>query len=169
VLFFIELGTRRIHLAGYTSKPNAIWVSQQARQLIWEVKDEVREMNFLIHDNDTKFSSFFDNAFTSEGMKVVHTPYRAPKANSYAERWVRSVREEFLDQILVVNENHLRNILRDYTNYYNHNRPHQGISQHFPVPKPRRNLEGAIRRRDILGGIIHNYSRRPRTPYWGNG
>jgi putative transposase len=169
VLFFIELGTRRIHLAGCTSKPNAIWVSQQARQLIWEVKDEVREINFLIHDNDTKFSSFFDNVFTSEGMKVIHTPYRAPKANSYAERWVRSVREECLDQILLVNENHLRNILRDYTNYYNHYRPHQGISQHFPVPKPRRNLEGAIRRRDILGGIIHDYSRQPQTPFWGNG
>jgi putative transposase len=169
VLFFIELGTRRIYFPGCTIKPDAIWVSQQARQLVWEMKDKSREMTFFIHDNDTKFTSFFDNVFTSEGMKVVHTPYRAPKANAYAERWMRSVREECLDRILVVNQNHLKNILREYTNYYNHLRPHQGIGQHFPVPSSRRNSGGVIRRRDILGGIIHDYSRQPRTPFWGNG
>jgi putative transposase len=135
VLFFIELGTRRIHLAGCTTNPEAIWVTQQARQLVWELKDDSRELAFLIHDNDTKFTSSFDKVFSSEGIDVVHTPFRAPMANAFAERWVRSVREECLDHILVLNENHLRNVLREYTNYYNYSRPHQGISQHFLVSR----------------------------------
>jgi len=73
-------------------------------------------MVYLIHDNDTKFTSFFDNVFYSEGSEIIHTPYRAPKANAFAERWVRSVREECLDHILVVNEKHLGNVLQEYTN-----------------------------------------------------
>jgi putative transposase len=166
VLFFIELGTRRIHLAGCTTNPEAIWVTQQARQLVWELKDDSRQLAFLIHDNDTKFTSSFDKVFSSEGIDVVHTPFRAPRANAFAERWVRSVREECLDHILVLNENHLRNLLREclreYTNYYNYSRPHQGISQHFPVSGPERSTKGLIRRQDILGGgIIHNYFRQP--------
>ena len=169
VLFFIEHGTRRIHLAGCTKNPDAGWVSQQARQLVWELKDDTQEMAYLIHDNDTKFTSFFDNVFCSEGIEIVHTPYHAPKANAFAERWVRSVREECLDQILVVNEKHLGNVLREYTDYYNHSRPHQGIHQHFPVPSPGRISEGPIRRRDVLGGIIHDYYRQPQPPVLGNG
>jgi putative transposase len=124
---------------------------------------------FLIHDNDTKFSYFFNDVFHSEGIKILHTPYQAPEANSYAERWVRSVGEECLDHILVFNENYLRNVLKEYTNYYNHDRPHQGIKQNFPVSRSRRNSEGPIRQRDILGGIIHDYYRLPQTQFWGNG
>jgi transposase InsO family protein len=84
-------------------------------------------MAFLIHDNDTKFTSFFDNMFRSEGIEIVHTPYQAPKANAFAERWVRSVREECLDQVLIVNERHLHQVLKEYGEYYNHSRPHQGL------------------------------------------
>jgi len=164
VLFFIELGTRRIHLGGCTTNPEAIWVTQQARQLVWELKDDSRGMALLIHDNDTKFTSSFDKVFSSEGIDVVHTPFRAPRANAFAVRWVRTVREECLDHILVVNENHLRNVLREYTHYYNHSRPHQGISQHFPVSGPERSTRGLIRRQDILGGIIHNYFGQPPAP-----
>jgi len=169
VLFFIELGTRRIHLAGCTTNPNSIWISQQARQLVWELKDGSREMAFLIHDNDTKFTFFFDNVFRSEGIEIVHTPDQALKANAFAERWVRSVREECLDHILVVNEKHLGTVLREYTDYYNYSRPHQGISQHFPISCPGRNSKGQIRRRDILGGIIHDYSRQPQGQPFGCG
>ena len=78
VLFFIELGTRRVRLAGCTSNPDKIWVTQQARQLIWNLKDDSQDMAFLIHDNDTKFSSSFNTIFSSEGIKIVHTHYRAP-------------------------------------------------------------------------------------------
>ena len=114
-------------------------------------------MAFLIHDHDTKFTSSFDKVFSSEGIGVIHTPIRATRANACAERWVRTVREECLDHILVVNENHLRNVLREYKHYYNHSHPNQGISQHFPVSGPERSTKGLSRWQDILGGIIHNY------------
>jgi transposase InsO family protein len=167
VLFFIELGTRRIYLAGCTTNPDLTWVTQQARQLVWNLKDDAQDMAFLIHDNDTKFASSYDNVFSSEGIKILNTPYRAPKANAYAERWVRSVREECLDHILVLNGNHLRRGLKEYSQYYNHTRPHHGIGQHFPVAGPVSNTAGPIRRRDVLGGVIHDYYRQSQAPISG--
>ena len=169
VLFFIELGTRRIYLAGCTTNPDVTWVTQQARQLVWNLKDDSRDMAFLIHDNDTKFASSYDNVFSSEGIEILNTPYRAPKANVYAELWVRSVREECLDHILVLNENHLHCVLREYGKYYNHARPHQGLGQHFPVSGPERSIKGPIRRRDILGGVIHDYYRQASASFSGYG
>ena len=83
-------------------------------------------MAFLIHDIDTKFTVPYENVFSSEGIEILNTPYQAPKANAYAERWVRSTCEECLDQILVLNENHLHRVLREYGEYYNTARPHQG-------------------------------------------
>jgi len=161
VLFFIELGTRRIHFAGCTEKPDTIWMTQQARELVWDLDDSSRTFRFLIHDHDTQFSSLFDNVFISESINVIHTPYQAPKANSCAERWVRSVREECLDHILIINQNHLHRVVKEYVNYYNHHRPHQGIHQQFPISGPRHNRYGLVRRHNILGGIIHDYYRQP--------
>jgi hypothetical protein len=161
VLFFIELGTKRIHFAGCTAKPNATWVTQQARHLIWDLDDTTQSFRFLIHDHDTKFSSPFDNVFISEGIKIIHTPFQAHKANSFAERWVRSVREECLDHILIINQNHLRSVLKEFVDYYNLHRPHQGINQQFPKSGPIRSRNGPIRRRNIVGGIIHDYYRQP--------
>jgi transposase InsO family protein len=92
--------------------------------LVWELKENDREKAYLIHDNDTKYTSSFDYVFSSEGIDIVHTPYQAPKANGIAERWVRSVREECLDRILVLNDNHLHWVLKEYAPYYNHDRPH---------------------------------------------
>jgi len=169
VLFFIELGTRRIYLAGCTTNPDITWVTQQAGQLVWNLKDDLRDMAFLIHDNDTKFASSYDNVFSSEGIEILNTPYRAPRANAYAERWVRSIREECLDHILVLNENHLHRVLREYGEYYNHARPHQGLGQHFPVSELVSNTAGPIRRRDILGGVIHDYYRQPSASVSGYG
>ena len=97
--------------------------------------------------------------FSSEGIEFVQTPFQAPRANSFAERWVRSVREECLDHILILNENHLRRVLKEYGEYYNHARPHQGISQRFPVSGPEWSTKRPIYRRDILGGVIHDYHR----------
>ncbi|HEY7414409.1 MAG TPA: helix-turn-helix domain-containing protein [Ktedonobacteraceae bacterium] len=107
VLFFIEVGTRRIHVAGCTAKPAANWVTQHARQLVWRLQEEGRSMRFLLHDRDAKFPRAFDTVFASEGIKVILTPYRTPNANAFAERWVRSVREECLDHLLLLNERHL--------------------------------------------------------------
>jgi transposase InsO family protein len=159
VLFFIELGTRRVHLAGCTTNPTGAWVTQQARHLSWHIQDSALPKRFLIHDRDTKFPVAFDTVFAAEGVTIIHTPYQAPNANAFAERWIRSVREECLDHLLIVNETHLQRVLTAYVTYFNHSRPHQGLAQQTPViPEPRPQL-GRIHRRDVLGGILHDYYR----------
>jgi putative transposase len=108
VLFFIELGTRQVHLAGITANPDAAWVTQQARQVKWDLTNSKTTTRFLIHDRDCKFTKAFDTVFQSEGTHIIQTPYWAPNANAFSERWVRTVREECLDQLLILNETHLR-------------------------------------------------------------
>jgi hypothetical protein len=159
VFFFIEIGTRRIHLAGCTLHPTADWVTQQARQLMWKLQENGQVMRFLLHDRDVKFPPSFDTVFTSEAMEVILTPYRAPNANSFAERWVRSVREECLDHLLILNECHLEHVLREYCQYYNQARPHQGLQQRIPESAHQHSRNGTIQRRDRLGGLIHDYYR----------
>jgi putative transposase len=114
----------------------------------------------LIHDRDTKFTIAFDTVFQSQGITIIQTPYRAPNTNAFAERWVRSVREECLDRLLVVNELHLQHVLKEYVLYYNSRRTHQGLGQQCPVPVDPVPREGLVQRRDILGGILHDYYRQ---------
>jgi transposase InsO family protein len=116
-------------------------------------------IRFLIHDRDAKFTSSFNAVFEWEGTETILTPYRRPKANAYAERWVRTVREECLDHLLIVGEAHLRRVLLEYVNYYNYRRPHQGIEQQCPIPIEHGLKEGPVKCRDVLGGIIHDYHR----------
>jgi hypothetical protein len=165
VLFFIELRTRRVHLAGVTAHPNQHWVTQQARQLIWNLETEAAELQVLIHDNDRKFTASFDAIFETEGFHVIHTPYQATNANAHAERWVRSVREECLDLILILNATHLRRVLREYIeDYYNVARPHQGLAQKIPMPPPPQHKQGPVCRRSIWGGLINDYYRNSAYP-----
>jgi len=159
VLFFIEWGSRRLHFAGVTSNPNQTWITQQARQLVWDLHDRGRCLQFLIHDNDCSFSKAFDAVFESEGIYVIHTPFQAPNANAHAERWVRTVREECLDSILIIKTEHLQRVLIEFAQYYNASRPHQGIDQQMPVPYKTPTHTGSIQRRKVLGGIINNYYR----------
>jgi transposase InsO family protein len=159
VLFFIELETRRVYLAGCTSELTSAWVTQQARQLTWLLQDSPQPKRFLIHDRDTKFTRAFDTVFEAEGLKIIRTPYQAPNANAFAECSVHSVREECLAPLLILGENHLRRVLREYATYYNEARPHQGIQQHTPIPMPPCTNLGAIRRWEVLGGLIHDYYR----------
>ncbi len=160
VLFFIELGSRRVHVAGCTSSPTSAWVTQQARQFSWTIQDGGGPIHFLIHDRDTMFATTFDTVFTSEDVTIIRTPVRAPNANAFAERWVRSVREECLDKILILGEGHLHRVLTEYVCYYNSARPHQGINQQCPIRLEHAPRDGPIERRDILGGVIHDYYRR---------
>jgi putative transposase len=161
VLFFIELGSRRVHLAGCTVSPTSAWVIQQARYFTWQIQDGTLPVRFLIHDRDTQFAAAFDTVFTAEGVTIIRTPIQAPNANAVAERWIRSVREECLDKLLILGARHLQRVLTTYVDYYNHARPHQGLDQRCPVPlggtMPR---DGPIERRDILGGVLHDYYRR---------
>ncbi len=160
VLFFIELGSRQVHFAGITTNPDQTWVTQQARQLVWELTDREKPLRFLIHDNDSSFCQAFDAVFLSEGLHVINTPVRAPNANAFAERWIRTAREECLDHILIFSATHLKRVLTEFVQYYNASRPHQGIDQHIPIPYPGSSGKN-IQRRDILGDIIHDYYRVP--------
>jgi transposase InsO family protein len=155
VLFFIELGSRRVHVAGCTSSPTAAWVTQQARQFTWRMQEEALPKRFLIHDHDTKFSAAFAMVFTAEDVTIIRTPGMAPNANAFAERWIRSVHEAGEDKLLILNEGHLTRALTTYVDDYNHARPHQDLHQHCPVVVQSAARDGPIERRDLLGGVLH--------------
>jgi putative transposase len=158
-LFFIAHGNRRVWLAGCTASPTGAWVTQQARNLGLDFSDQ--GVRFLIRDRDSKYSGTFDEVFRSEGIRIVKTPVRAPKANAVAERFVRTVRAECLDWLLILNRRHLERVLRVYADHYNRERPHRALELRPPEPDERRHRPpvGEIRRRDRLGGLIHEYYR----------
>src|SRR5204863_3243135 len=114
---------------------------------------------YLIHDRDTKFTGSFDAVFESEGIAIVLTPPQAPNANAFAERWIRSVREECLDQLLIFSQRSLHRVLTEYVDYYNRGRPHEGLQQQTPIPHTPGVPQGAIRHRNVLGGLIRDYYR----------
>jgi putative transposase len=116
-------------------------------------------LRFLIRDNDKKFKTAFDTVFRSESIDVIPTPVRALNANAFMERWIRSAREECLDKLLIINEAHLRRVMREYAEFFNTARPHQGLDQQIPIPKTSSQGQGQVRCRDVLGGIIHDYHR----------
>jgi transposase InsO family protein len=128
--------------------------------------DEDVRPRFLVRDRDSKFTRDFDEVFRSEGMRVIKAPVRAPKARAHAERWVGSVRRERLDRILIVGRRHLQHVLAAYTAHYNDHRPHRALEQwpprHRSPPDGEQPLAQVIdldrvRRRDVLGGLIHEY------------
>jgi putative transposase len=159
VLFAIQVRTRRVHVLGVTRNPDSAWVTQQARNLA--VGEGLEGIRFVIRDRDSKFSGPFDEVFRSEGVRIIKTPVRAPRANAFAERWVRTVRTECLDWILVLGRRHLERVLRTYTAHYNTKRPHRGLDLRTPDPRrdPHDGLPHAahFRMRDLLGGLIHEY------------
>ena len=164
VLFFIELGTRQVHLAGVTAHPDGAWVAQQARNLRLVRGERGGRVRFLVRDRDAKFTRAFDEVFRSEGAEVLITPVQAPNANAYAERWIRTVRAECLDWLLMVGRGHLEQVLRVYVEHYNVHRPHRALGLEPPVPRvgptaitrDRRRVD----RRDRLGGLLHEYHRQ---------
>jgi putative transposase len=166
VLFFIELATRRVHVAGITTNPDGRWVAQQARNLLMELGDKGIRPRFLVRDRDSKFTRDFDEVFRSEGIRVIKAPVRAPKARAHAERWVGSVRRECLDRLLILGRRHLEHVVREYALHYNTHRPHRSLDQRTPLakppidePAPRAELPqfDLLRRRDRLGGLLHEY------------
>jgi putative transposase len=160
VLFFLELATRRVHVAGVTAHPTGAWVTQQARNLLMDLDHRADGLQFLLRDRDSKFTAGFDTVFTAAGIEVTRTPPQAPRANAFAERWVGTVRRECTDRILIANERHLITLLGDYTTHYNGHRPHRALAQRPPNPPAARNPPAAtkIQRRQILGGLIHEYA-----------
>ena len=131
---------------------------QQARNLSFTTLFE--RTRFLIHDRDSKFTAAFDEVFRSEGIRVIHTPVRAPQANAYAEGFVRTVRTECLDWLLIVGRRHLEHVLRIYIQHYNRERPHRGLALQPPEPlQVKQPPGGDVRRHDRLGGLVHEYYR----------
>jgi len=158
-LFFIAHSSRRVWFAGCTANPTGAWVTQQARNLALDFADN--GIRFLIHDRDSKYSGQFDEVIGSAGIRVVKTPVRAPQANAIAERFVRTIRSECLDWLLILNRRQLEHVLRVYVAHYNRERPHRALDLAPPLPDPRtgRPFSTEVRRRDHLGGLIHEYYR----------
>jgi putative transposase len=164
LLFIIELDRRRVHLAGVTAHPAGRWVAQVARNLLMDLDNRVDRFRFLIRDRDAKFTAAFDAVFAVAGVETVKIPARAPKANAYAERGVRTVRAECLDWTLIWNRRHLEGVLQRYLEQYNTGRPHRGINLDVPMPASVTTLPalpnaGEVERVDVLGGLIHEYRR----------
>jgi transposase InsO family protein len=165
VLVFLTIGSRRVEYVACTSNPDTAWMLQQARNLLMDLDDRDHSLRFLIHDRDSKFSSAFDAVFTSEGIRIVRTPVRAPNANAHVERWVGSIRRECLDRLLILGRRQLEHVLRIYVQHYNGRRPHRALDLEPPDPTPADAAARGdpptplttLRRRDLLGGLIHEY------------
>jgi transposase InsO family protein len=160
VLVFIELGSRRIHLSPSTAHPDSAWVTQQARNLTMNLDGRSPAVRFLIRDRDAKFSRSFDAVLRSEGMRVIRTPVHAPNANAYAERVIETMRAECLDWTLIWGRRHLDRTLRTYGEHYNCGRPHRALGLAPPLATAGEPISAnprEVRRRDLLGGLIHEY------------
>jgi putative transposase len=161
VLFFLEVPTRRVMVAGCTAHPTAAWVAQQARDVSWDLGEATSRPTVLLRDRDAKFAPAFDAVFTAQGVRMVRTPVRAPRANAFAERWVGSVRRECPDWLLITGERHLRRVLREYAAYDNAARPHRALGLRPPLGGPSSDASGTglVGRSDRLGGLFHEYER----------
>jgi putative transposase len=139
-------------------------MAQQARNLLMDLDDRGCPPRFLIHDRDAQFGRAFDAVFHGDGMRVIRTPLRAPNANAHIERWVGSLRRECLDRLLILSPRQLERVLRGYVRHYNERRPHRALDLRAPDPHSTPFARGgsagsamAPRRRDLLGGLIHEY------------
>jgi transposase InsO family protein len=155
VLFFIEIATRRVQLGGITTNPTGPWTTQAARNFTTNID---RQFRFVIHDGAGQYARSFDGVFEAEGITAITTPPRAPMANAYAERWVRTLRHELLDRTIIWNERQLRALLVDYIDHYNQHRPHRSLDQAAPdTANVAAILNATILRRARCGGLINEY------------
>ncbi len=160
VLFFIEIGSRRLHVTTETANPNGTFVTQQARNLCFALDEREEPVRFLLHDRDAKSSGPFDEVFRTEGIRIIRTPVRVPMANAFAERAVKTLRHEVLDWTLILGRRHLDRVLTSYVRHDNAERPHRGIE--LRAPEKHNHVEPVeivpkIKQRELLGGLIHEY------------
>ena len=161
VLFVMEIQTRRVHILGITAHPTGAWTTQQVRNLLMELGERAARFRFLIRDRDSKFTAAFDEVLAGNGARVIKTPVRSPQANSFAERYVGTLRRECPDHLLIYDEGHLRQVLARYAHHYNEHRPHQSREQRPPLHQPSQPIDMTARivRRQVVHGLINEYRR----------
>ena len=161
VLFVMEIWTRRVHILGVTAHPTGSWTAQQARNLLMDLGERAAQFRFLIRDRDSRFTAAFDDVLAGNGVRIIKAPVRSPRANSYAERYVGTLRRECLDHLLVYGERHLRRILAEYAQHYNEHRPHQSREQRPPLYEIDRpvDMTARITSRQVVHGLISEYRR----------
>ena len=161
VFFALEVGSRYVHILGATSHPTGAWTTQQARNLLMDIDDRTATFRFLVRDRAGQFTTSFDAVLAGAGIETVKIPPRCPRANCYAERFVRTARTELTDRILIFGEHHLRIVLARYAAHYNRQRPHRALQLRPPRhDPPALSLNRQrIRRRPVLGGLISEYER----------
>jgi len=164
ILAVIEHAPRRVRILGATAHPTAAWVAQAARNLVMDLQDAGSSARYLVRDRDGTYPALFDSILADTGITIVRSGVQVPRMNAIMERWVRTCRRELLDRTLIWNQRHLLYTLREYETFYNAHRPHQGIANArplAPLPEPITNLDQLarlrIRRRDRLGGLLHQY------------
>ncbi|HEX2745808.1 MAG TPA: integrase core domain-containing protein [Streptosporangiaceae bacterium] len=161
VFFVMEIQTRPVHILGITAHPTGPWTTQQARNLLMDLGERAGQFSFLIRDRDGKFTAAFDDVFTGNGARIIKTSARSPRANSFAERYVGTLRRECLDHLLIHGERHLRRILAEYARHYNGHRPHQSREQRPPLYEPGQPIDMTtqIERTRVVHGVISEYRR----------
>jgi transposase InsO family protein len=165
VLVFIHHDSRLVRIAGVTAKPVADWVTQQARNLSMELANQATAVKSLVRDRDTKYTASFDAVLAAEGVRVIKTPVRAPRANAICERMIGTLRRECLDRTLILRRRHLEAVLTENVEHYNSHRPHRSLNQHAPsaLDTPPALIGDVdvdlnrLRRTDHLGGLIREY------------
>jgi len=161
VLFFIHLGSRKVHIAGMTPHPNEAWMMQVARNVTMEEWGFLAPGQYLIHDRDGKYCPAFQHIIDVAGVKRVPLPPRSPNLNAYAERWVRSIKEECLSRLILFGEASLRHALTQYMAHFHHERNHQGKDNVLLLPTVSQDVEraGPVQCRERLGGLLKYYVR----------
>jgi transposase InsO family protein len=160
VLFFIELSTRRVKIAGIVSQANGLWMSQIARDFTDPISGLFVGKRYLIHDRDPLFTAEFLKMLGGVGMRSVKLPPRSPNLNAYAERFVRTIKESCLDRMILFGERSLRKVIREFLEHYHRERNHQGIGNRLITPEAcPPDCRSAIRRRQRLGGMLNYYYR----------
>jgi transposase InsO family protein len=157
----METGTRRVHILGVTAHPTGAWTAQQARNLLMDLGKRAAQFRFLIRDRDTKFTSVLDEVLAGNGVRIIKTTARSPRANSFADGYVGTLRRECLDHLLIYGEGHLRQILAEYARHYNEHRPHQSREQRPPLYEPAQPIDmtARITRTPVIHGLISEYRR----------
>jgi putative transposase len=165
VFFVLEAGTRHVHVLGVTTHPDGEWTVQQARNLLMDLGERAIGFRFLVRDRAGQFTEAFDAVLSAAGIEVVKIPSQSPRANAYAERWVRTVRAEVTDRMLIAGPRHLRAVLDEYAGHYNRHRPHRARNlrppdcDDIPMAEIADLTAARIRRRRVMGGLINEYER----------